>query len=100
LVTERSALGLTPVLIVDVLFERLESPEVVEAVAVLVIVPVAVGVTTIVTVALVPLFMALSEQVTMGLELEHVPLVVATETSVTLAGRVSVITTELARAVP
>ncbi len=96
LVTARSARGFTVVWAVAVLFAVVTSVSLEVTEAVFVMVPVAFGVTTTVTVALCPLASTPIEQVRVGLANEHVPWVVKAETKVRVPGRVSVTLTLLA----
>jgi hypothetical protein len=89
---DRSADGLTVVLVELELFPRFGSPVVLVTLAVLFNVPAAVGVTTIVTVALPPLLMVprLQETVLVPVQL---PWLGVAETYVAPAGSVSVTVT-------
>jgi hypothetical protein len=97
LVSARFAAALTVLLVVEVLLPDTGSPTLLDTVAVLLSVPTAPapGVTTMVTVALAPLFSVPMEQVTVAVPLQ-VPDVDAAETNVTVAGRVSLTLTPVA----
>jgi hypothetical protein len=94
---DRSAAAVTVVVAVALLFALLGSASVAVTLAVLVIVPPALGaITEIVTVADPPLAIVPRLHVTVPLACVHVPWVAVADTKVTPAGNVSVKVTPLA----
>jgi hypothetical protein len=90
LMIERLAEGLTVVVTgPEVLFPGTGSLVALDTIAVLVSVPSASGVTTIVTVAVAPLAMGPRLHVTVPPDIEQVPWLAVTEPNVTVVGRVS-----------